>query len=395
MHIAINAHLLAHTRSFRRAGVSNYVEALLTHLGMVDQRNRYPIYTTRGVDGRSLGLPPNFTVRPSRLPTINPRVRIPWEQALAPLILRLSHADVFHGVLSVAPLACPVPSVITIHDLAFLSFPQTFRRLNRTYLTWATRMSARRAARILAVSEFTRQEIVRLLGVPAERIVVTYDACDARFAPPEPATLAAFRARAGLPERFILFVSTIEPRKNIPTLLDAYAHIAASTDAPLIIGGGKGWLYEPVFARLEALGLGDRVRFAGFIDAADLPLWYAAATVFTLPSLYEGFGMPLLEAMACGTPVVTTSSSSLPEVVGEAGLIVPPTDAEALGAALLRLLRDAELRAELRERGLQRARRFSWRETAERTLAAYQDAASGAPDQRALAAPPSSPDADS
>jgi glycosyltransferase involved in cell wall biosynthesis len=377
MHIVINAHLLAHTYSFRRAGVSNYVEALLTHLGMLDRRNRYTIYTTRGLSGAALRLPPNFAVRPSRLPTINPRVRIPWEQLLAPLLLQLARADVFHGVLNVAPLFCPTPSVITIHDLAFLSFPQTFRRLNRSYLTWATRVSARRAARILAVSEFTKQEIVRLLGVPPERIVVTYDACGEHFAPPNPAVLAAFRRRAGLPERFILFVSTLEPRKNVPLLLDAYARIAASTDAPLIIGGGKGWLYEPIFAKAEALGLGDRVRFAGFIDGADLPLWYAAATVFTLPSRYEGFGMPLLEAMACGTPVVTTTSSSLPEVVGDAGLTVPPTDADALGAALVRVLNDADLRADMRERGLRQAQRFSWRETAERTLAAYQDVARG------------------
>ncbi len=379
MHIAINAHLLAHTSSFRRAGVSNYVEALLTHLGEVDRDNRYTIYTTRGLSRDALGLPPNFTIRPSRLPTINPRVRIPWEQLLAPLLLRSIRADVFHGVLNVAPLFCPVPSVITIHDLAFLSFPQTFRRLNRSYLTWATRVSARRAARILAVSEATKQEIVRLLGIPAEKIVVTHNACDARFAPPDPVALDAFRRRVGLPERFILFVGTLEPRKNLPTLLDAYARIAPSTDVPLIIGGGKGWLYDEIFARAESLNLGDRVRFAGYIDGVDLPLWYAAATVFTLPSLYEGFGMPLLEAMACGTPVVTTTSSSLPEVVGDAGLTVPPTDADALGAALLRLLDDAELHAELRERGLRRARLFSWRATAERTLAVYQDAADRRP----------------
>jgi len=374
MHIAINAHLLAHTRSFRRAGVSNYVEALLAHLGMLDKRNRYTVYTTRGLDGAALGLPPNFTVRPSRLPTINPRVRIPWEQLLAPVLLRLSGADVFHGVLNITPLACPVPSVITIHDLAFLSFPQTFRRVNRAYLAWATRVSARRASRILAVSEATKREIVRLLRIPPEKIVVTYDACDARFAPPESGALEAFRRRAGLPERFILFLSTLEPRKNLPTLLEAYARIAASTDVPLIIGGGKGWLYDEIFARAEALDLGDRVRFAGYISQEDQPLWYAAATVFAFPSLYEGFGMPPLEAMACGTPVVATTSSSLPEVVGDAGLLVPPTDANALGAALLRLLDDAELREELRARGLRQARRFSWRETAERTLLAYQEA---------------------
>ncbi len=316
-------------------------------------------------------------MRASRLPTINPRVRVPWEQVLAPLLLRLNGADVFHGTQIVAPLFCPVPSVITIHDLSSISFPQTFRWYNRMYLTWATHVSVRRAARILAVSEFTKREIIRLLDVPAEKIVVTHNACDARFRPPDPTELDAFKRRHGLPERFILFVGTIEPRKNLPTLFEAYARIAASTDVPLIIGGGKGWLYDPIFAKAESLALGDRLRFVGYIDEAEKPLWLAAATVFTYPSLFEGFGIPPLEAMACGTPVVVSDSSSLPEVVGDAGLIVPTTDAEALGAALLRLLQDRELHAELRERGLRRAQRFSWRETAERTLAVYEDVAAG------------------
>jgi glycosyltransferase involved in cell wall biosynthesis len=375
MHITINAHLLAHTQSFRRAGVSNYVEAVLTHLGQIDRTNRYTIYTTRGLTNNDLDLPANFQVRPSLFPTINPRIRIPWEQLLAPLLLRFNRADVFHGVLNVAPLLCPVPTVITIHDLAFLTFPQTFRRVNRAYLTWATKVSAKRAARILVVSEATRQEVIRLLGIPPEKVIVTYNAADARFRPPAPAELAAFRRRQGLPERFILFIGTLEPRKNLPTLFDAYATIAKSIDAPLIIGGGKGWLYDPIFARAKELGLGDRIRFAGFLPAEELHLWYAAATVFVLPSLYEGFGMPLLEAMACGTPVIGSSSSSLPEVIGDAGLIVSPTDSNALGMAMLQLLRDADLRAELRQRGLQRAQRFSWQTTAERTLTAYQAAA--------------------
>ena len=377
MHIAINAHLLAHTRSFRRAGVSNYAEALLAHLGQLDHTNHYSVYTTRGLTNRDLKLPANFAVKPSLLPTINPRVRIPWEQLLAPPMLKLSGADVYHGVLNVAPLFCPVPSVVTIHDLAFWSFPKTFRRVNRAYLTWATKVSAKQSAFILAVSEATKREIVRYLDYPAERIIVTHDAADARFAPPTSATLEAFRRRAGLPQRFVLFVGTLEPRKNIPTLLDAYAKIAHATNAPLIIGGGKGWLYDEIFARAEALNLGDKIRFAGYIDQADLPLWYAAATVFAFPSIYEGFGMPVLEAMACGTPSVTADRSSLPEVVGDAGLTVDPYDADALGAAILRLLEDTDLRQELRERGLRRVPRFSWRETAKRTLAAYEAAARG------------------
>ncbi len=373
MHIAINAHLLAHTRNFRRAGVSNYTERLLLHLAQVDQTNRYTIFTTRGLSTRSLVLPANFRIRSSLLPTINPRVRIPWEQFIAPALLRMIGADAYHGVLNVMPLASPVPCVVTIHDLSPFLFPQTFRRINRIYTRWAIRVACRNAAQLLAVSEFTKQEIVRWLHVPPERITVTYNGVDQRFTPPDPAALAAFRQRAGLPERFILFVGTLEPRKNLPTLIEAYARIAKETDAPLIIGGGKGWLYNEIFAKAEQLNLGDRVRFTGFIDDADLPLWYAAATVFTLPSLYEGFGIPLIEAMACGTPVVTTSSSSLPEVVGDAGLIVPPTDVDQLGAALLQLLRDANLHAELRERGLVRAQQFSWQTMAEKTRRVYEN----------------------
>jgi glycosyltransferase involved in cell wall biosynthesis len=379
MHIAINAHLLAHTRSFRRAGVSHYIEQLLQHLARVDQTNQYTIFTTRGLDAAALGLPPHFTIQPSRFPTINPRVRIPWEQFLAPLILRQQRADLFHGTLNVVPLACPVPSVVTIHDLAFIRFPYTFRSYNRTYLDLATRVSVRRATRILAVSEHTRREVVGLLGVPAERVVVTPNAARVHFRPPAAEALAAFRTRHSLPEQFVLYVGTLEPRKNLTTLLDAYAQIARQSAVPLLVGGGKGWMYDAVFARLEALGLRDRVHFVGYLDEEELPLWYAAARLFVFPSLYEGFGMPPLEAMACGTPVVTSNSSSLPEVVGDAGLMVAPMDVDALADAIMRLLSDEALHADLRERGLRRAQQFAWHTTAERTRDAYGQAGLTAP----------------
>jgi glycosyltransferase involved in cell wall biosynthesis len=377
MHVAINAHLLAHTRSFRRAGISHYVEQTLQQLGQIDRRNRYTVYTTRGLDGAALGLPPNFRVAPSRLPTINPRVRIPWEQLLAPLLLRRAGADLFHGVHSVVPFACPVPSVVTVHDLAFIRFSQTFRAYNRAYLDFATRLSVRRAARVLVVSEHTRREVVGILGVPEERVVVTPNAARAHFRPPDPHRLELFRARKGLPERFVLYVGTLEPRKNLTTLLEAYAEVARRHKVPLVVGGGKGWLYDAVFQRLEELGLREQVRFVGYIEEEELPLWYAAATVFVFPSIYEGFGMPPLEAMACGTPVITSNSSSLPEVVGDAGLMAPPHDARAFAAAIDRVLSDTGLREELRERGFAQAGRFTWRTTAERTLAAYEAAAAG------------------
>lgn len=375
MHVAINAHLLAHTRSFRRAGISHYVEQTLLQLGAIDRASRYDVYTTRGLTADALGLPPNFRVIPSRLPTINPRVRIPWEQLVAPLLLRRSRADLFHGVHSVVPLATRTPSVVTVHDLAFIRFTQTFRAYNRAYLDFATRLSVRRAARVLVVSEHTRREVVGMLGVPPEKVVVTPNAVRDHFRPPERAALEAFRAQKGLPERFVLYVGTLEPRKNLTTLLEAYATVARSHDAPLIVGGGKGWLYDAVFKRVEELGLRERVQFVGYVEEEELPLWYAAANVFVFPSIYEGFGMPPLEAMACGTPVIASNSSSLPEVVGDAGITVPPHDPAGFAEAIDRVLSDAELRQELRERGLAQARRFSWRTTAERTLAAYQDVA--------------------
>lgn len=374
MRIAVNAHLLAHTRSFRRAGVSHYIEQVLLHLAQIDRANHYTVYTTRGLDQAALGLPANFVVKPSRLPTINPRVRIPWEQGIAPLILR-GTADLYHGCLNVAPLLSPVPTVITIHDLAFIRFPQTFRAYNRIYLDLATRLSARRASRILAVSEHTKREVVGLLGIPPERVIVTPNAARSHFRPPAPATIEQLRARHGLPERFVLYVGTLEPRKNLTTLLEAFTLVSRSVpDVPLLIGGGKGWMYEPIFARLEQLNLRDRVKFAGYLPEEELPLWYAAATVFVFPSIYEGFGMPPLEAMACGTPVITSNTSSLPEVVGDAGLMVAPTDTIGLAEAIRRVLVDADLRAELRQRGLARARRFSWADTAAKTLVAYREA---------------------
>jgi glycosyltransferase involved in cell wall biosynthesis len=276
--------------------------------------------------------------------------------------------------LNVVPFACPVPSVVTVHDLAFIRFPQTFRAYNRSYLDLATRVSVRRARRILAVSEHTKREVVGLLGVPPERVVVTPNAVRAHFRVPGSAELAAFRQRRDLPERFVLYVGTLEPRKNLTTLLDAYSQVARNVNVPLLVGGGKGWLYEGVFERLEKLGLRNHVHFVGYIEEEELPLWYAAAQIFVFPTLYEGFGMPPLEAMACGTPVVVSNAASLPEVVSDAGLLVDPLDGDALADAILRLLRDGELHADLRARGLRRVHHFSWHTTAERTLAAYYDA---------------------
>ncbi|NOZ27369.1 MAG: glycosyltransferase family 4 protein [Chloroflexi bacterium] len=237
-----------------------------------------------------------------------------------------------------------------------------------------TRRSVLRARRIIADSFSTRDDLVQTWNIPSERISVVHVGVEKVYRPAPPEAVEAFRRRRGLPERFVLYLGTLEPRKNVIAAVEAFARwIQATGDRTtwLILGGAKGWYYEQIFSRVQELGITDRVRFPGYIPSAELPDWYRAAEVFLYPSLYEGFGLPPLEAMACGTPVITSNTSSLPEVVGDAALKVDPHDVEAIAEALARLLEDADLRRQLREAGLERARLFSWERTARETIAAY------------------------
>ncbi len=369
MRIGLNAHLLSLSQGYRGAGISWYIYNLLLHLPQADQDNEYIAFLgERRVDF------PSLTLRISRLPTIKPPVRVLWEQFIQPLELVREAINLLHSLAFVQPLICPCPSVITIYDLSFLFFPEGFRPLNRTYLSLFTTYSARRADRVIAISASTREDIVRHLGVEPGRVDVVYPGVDDAFRPiADRGRLAAFREKRGLPERIILFVGTIEPRKNVERLVRAYARLRRESDLPhkLVIGGAGGWLYEGVFAAVEELGLGDDVLFPGYIPRDELPLWYNAAGLFIYPSLYEGFGLPPLEAMACGTPVIASNTSSLPEVVGEAGLLVDPYDVEGMAEAMFKALTDEGLREEMRRRGLERAREFSWLKTARETVRVY------------------------
>lgn len=371
MHIGLNAHLLSLAETYRGAGINSYIHNLLTHLPRVDRDNRYTAFIG---DGRFTSS--ELTLRLSRLPTSRPMVRIFWEQAVQPFALRKEGVGLIHALAFVTPLLSPCPSVVTVYDLSFLLYPDRFKRAKRFYLSLFTRLSARKARRIIAISESTKRDVVRLLGVPPDKVEVVYCGLDDAFRPLAEDQVAAFRSERGLSERFILFVGTIEPRKNVTRLIEAFANLLTCqlADLKLVIGGAKGWFYEDVFARAEELGLEGQVMFPGYIPASELPLWYNAAELFVYPSLYEGFGLPPLEAMACGTPVVTANTSSLPEVVGEAGLTVAPLDVEALAEAMRRVLNDATLRREMRERGLQRAQSFSWTKTARETVQVYRRA---------------------
>jgi len=375
---------------YRGAGIHRYIQALLEHLPQVSS-HRFSAYV-----GDPRVRPeewPGLEVRKAPFTTTRPPLRILWEQLLQPPTLLRDGADLIHGMAYALPLLCPTASVVTVHDLSFLRFPRAFKRGNRIYLSVATRLAVARADAVIAVSRHTARDLERLLGVPPERIHVVPNGVDGRFRPLSRREVERFRHRRGLPERFILYVGTIEPRKNLETLVRAYAELLRQDPRaaiPLIIAGGRGWYYEGVFALVERLRLETVIRFPGFIDHRELPLWYNAATLFVFPSLYEGFGLPVLEAMACGTPVVASNASSLPEVVGEAGLLVEPCDVEGLAESMRRVLMDTGLREELCARGRARASEYSWHATAMQTTAVY-DRVLGVVSFASSPAPPSQP----
>jgi glycosyltransferase involved in cell wall biosynthesis len=265
---------------------------------------------------------------------------------------------------------------VTIHDVIPLVLPWAFSPKHRWLLTTTLARVRKQAEMLIVPSTAVAEDVVHYLHVERERITVIPMGCAPRFQPShEPVRVAGIRQRYDLPERYVLFVGTLEPRKNVKTLLQAFAHVIA--DAPqdglrLVIAGGEGWGSEDYLATVAALKMDDYVVFTGFVEDDDLPDLYRGALLFVYPSLYEGFGLPVLEAMACGTPVITSNRTSLPEVAGDAALFVDPTQPEMLAAAISSVMYDGELRQALRAKGLARAGAFTWDAVAEHTLALYR-----------------------
>lgn len=364
MRIGIDARLVY----YRQAGISQYTLRLLEQLAAIDPDDEFTVLQSRK-DRSTLIHQPNFRQHLLWTPPHHRLEQLALPLEIAPLDLHVLHSPDF-----IPPFRRNCRSVITIHDLNFLLYPHFLTPESARYYGQIDQ-AVRNCDHIIAVSESTKRDIIRLTGAPEHKITVVYEAAHPIYRPLQDAQLCqAVKDKFEICGDFVLFVSTIEPRKNVPTLLMAYKQLLDNYRAPvtLALGGEKGWLFDEVFALVEKLGLQERVRFLGRVSPEDLLGLYNAAKLLVHPAFYEGFGLPPLEAMACGTPVIVSNTSSLPEVVGDAAMLVEPTDADGLAVAIWRVLSDNGLRKQMVHKGLQRARLFSWEKAAQETLAIYR-----------------------
>lgn len=371
MQIAFDARIAYYTS----AGIGQYAIHLAQALTRLDDANRYVLLQHRK-DRRRLVEGPHVQRQPIFTPSHHRMEQdlLAAEFMLRPALRRLN-IDLWHSTDFIPPLRVHgFKSVITVHDLAFLRWPHFLTEDSARYYGQVD-AAVERADHIIAVSESTKNDLVKLLGAPRNKITVVHEAADPIYRPmPRAEALASLRGKYPLPDEFILFVSTIEPRKNIATLLKAYRRLLDSykASAGLVLAGATGWLSDQIFDMVEQLGLQRQVTFLGRVQNGDLVYLYNLALCLAHPAHYEGFGLTPLEAMSCGTPVVVSNVSSLPEVVGDAALLIDPNSDEELAVALQRMLSDDALRAALRTKGLARARTFSWERAAAETLAVYR-----------------------
>jgi len=373
LHIGIDAHAVG----TGLAGNETYIANLIEALAALDTPHRFTLYVTKpAAVERFRNRWPHVTVR--RTLPHSPLVRIPVTLAVE---LRRHRVDLLHVQFTAPPFA-PCPVVTTIHDLAFEHIPETFKRRSFLQLRLTVRRTARRAAHIVTPSEFSRQDVIKTYRIAPERISVTPEAAAAHFAPVEDGRMIErTKQRYGINGDYILAVGSIQPRKNLPRLIRAYASLRRKRPEgnlpQLVFVGKQAWLYAETLRALGESEVKNQTLLTGYVPEEDLPALYSGALCFVYPSYFEGFGLPPLEAMACGAAVITGNRTSLPEVVGDAALTVNPFDEEELAAAIGKLIDDENLRALLQRKGVERAAQFSWRQTAQLTLAAYEQAAKG------------------
>ncbi|MBA3872880.1 MAG: glycosyltransferase family 4 protein [Anaerolineae bacterium] len=362
MHIGIDTRLTY----YRTGGISTYMRRLVSALESIDTRNEYTIFQSRKA---SEMLTKRFKTANLWTPCHHRIERFALSVELARFNL-----DVLHSPDFIPPLQGARKHIITVHDLTFLHYPQHLTQEARHYYNDQIKMAVKQANHILADSNATKTDLVNMLDVPAEKITVHMLGVEEQFKPLDASLLEAQRQKHQLPQQFILFVGTFEPRKNILGLLQAYKKLVDDwSDAPpIVLVGRRGWLFDETMQSVRDLNLGNRVLWRENIDDDDLPAVYNLASVLVLPSFYEGFGFPALEAMACGTVPIVSNRSSLPEVVGEVGLQINPDDTHAIKEAIQKALTDTEWQQLNRKLGLERAKQFRWETTAQIALSVYE-----------------------
>jgi len=368
MRIALDAIPLAAAKT----GIGHYTDALAGWLARVYSDHQYDLLSPFDFDFDYNGARPK-NLNKQFIPVRS--IFRKWWLVGLPALLRIYKVDLFHGTNYCVPVFAPCPTVVTIHDLSLFTQSHTHEEENVKRGKRRMPIMARRASRIIAPSEWTKREIVEQLRVSPEKIRVIYEAAREGMKPLPPHLCQSVLDKHQIRRPYLLYVGTIEPRKNLLTLIRAYDELLRTTPRrpQLVLCGGRGWLCDEVFNLVGDLRLQDQVRFTGYVEDADLPALYSAAEAFVYPSLYEGFGLPPLEAMACGAPVITSDVSSLPEVVGKAGLTHAPNDAHALTEAMAKLLGDETTREYFRRAGLKQAANFSWERAARETQSVYDE----------------------
>ena len=378
MRVGIDVSLLAGNK----AGVGCYTAGLLEGLAAIDQRNDYYLYPffyhIFHPQLKDVTVPEqrNFHLRFRSLPYS--AIEYLWFRSGYARKRLLGKVDVLHSTTFCVPDDHYGKLVLTIHDNSVLLFPDYHTEANRLHCLEGILKAACRADRLIAVSESCKRDLVEYLAVPPEKIVVTPEAARKGFARvTDRKLLGALQKKYKMDASYILNVGTLEPRKNVRRLIEAYALLPPNLrrEVQLVIAGGEGWLSSDLGMVVRRLGLSDRVRFLGYVRDEELVTLYSFAELFVYPSLYEGFGLPVVEAMACGAPVISSNRSSIPEVAGKATVLVNPEDVLELACAMEVLLEKPEYRRKLSKLGLERAQEFSWKKTAEQTLAVYQELA--------------------
>lgn len=350
-------------------GVERYAAELIKNFARLDSRNEYILYFRTKPEDWFYHLPGNFKLKVIPFPKFWTQLRISWEMITHPV-------DVLFIPASALPLWHPKRSVTTVHDVAWKIYPQAFTTFMRNYLEWSAKFAINSAAKVIAVSEATKKDLGKFYGAKPEKVTVTHLGLDSSFRPMNYEQVQPVLDKYGLVyQKYVLFLGTIQPRKNIIRLVEAFQKLRKQNhiEEKLAIFGVRGWLWEPILKKIKMAGLDGSIKYYDYAPSEDLPYIIAGAKLLTLPALYEGFGLPPLEAMASGVPVVVSDVSSLPEVVGDAGVLVDPNSVDSIAEGLLKVLMNNNLREEMVAKGLERAREFSWENTARKTLEVFKE----------------------